>query len=70
MHLCMRPVSSPLCIKAAQLCRESFFLSEIFFRQFHPLTPDCPACPAPMLQAALLYTQFRQEDFDLTAQFS
>ncbi len=70
MHLCMRSIPSPLCIKTAQLCREPFFLSEIFFRQFHPLPPDCPTCPAPMLQAALLSTQFRQEDFNLTAQFS
>ncbi len=42
MHLCMRPVSYPLCIETAQLYREPFFLSEIFFRQFKTRPPDCP----------------------------
>ena len=70
MHMCMRSFPYPLCMKTAQLYREAFFLSGTFFRQFQTLFPVCPACPVPMLQAALLYTQFIQEGFDLTAQFS
>ena len=70
MQLCMRPVSYPLCMKAAQFCQDSFVLPEIFFRQFQALSPDCPTGMVCMLQAALLYTQFRQKDFDLIVQFS
>ena len=69
MHMCMRSFPYLLCIKTAQLCREHSFLSEIFFRQFQIRPQDCPPFPVPMLLAALLYTQFRQEDFYLTAQF-